>query len=63
MINFMPRSPARESKPLLSELLSGGNGLLNLSDVATQTISRPGIWDVVVNNLDQAIDHPIHLRK
>ncbi|PLW48883.1 hypothetical protein PCASD_02822 [Puccinia coronata f. sp. avenae] len=52
---------SRESKPLLSELLSGGNGLLNLSDVATQTISRPGIWDVVVNNLDQAIDHPIHL--
>ncbi|KAH9446217.1 hypothetical protein Pst134EB_024036 [Puccinia striiformis f. sp. tritici] len=52
---------SRESQPLLPQLMSGGSGALNMSEVATQTISQPGIWDVVVNNLDQAIDHPIHL--
>ncbi|OAV92302.1 hypothetical protein PTTG_03930 [Puccinia triticina 1-1 BBBD Race 1] len=52
---------AQESQPLLPQLLSGGSGALNFSEVATQNISQPGIWDVVVNNLDQAIDHPIHL--
>ncbi|KAA1093210.1 laccase, multicopper oxidase, benzenediol:oxygen oxidorectuctase [Puccinia graminis f. sp. tritici] len=51
----------RESQPLLPQLMSGGSGNLNPADVAIQTISEPGIWDVVVNNLDQAIDHPIHL--
>lgn len=44
-------------------MLSGGSGSVNTSEVATQTINKPGIWDVVINNLDQAIDHPIHLRK
>ncbi|KAA1089739.1 laccase, multicopper oxidase, benzenediol:oxygen oxidorectuctase [Puccinia graminis f. sp. tritici] len=52
---------SRDSKPLLPELLRGGSKSLDSSEVATQTITRPGIYDVVVNNLDQAIDHPIHL--
>ncbi|PLW46972.1 hypothetical protein PCANC_06515 [Puccinia coronata f. sp. avenae] len=52
---------SHESQPLLHQLLNGGRGSFNLSEVATQTISQPGIWDVVVNNLDQAIDHPLHL--
>ncbi|KAI7941906.1 hypothetical protein MJO28_011933 [Puccinia striiformis f. sp. tritici] len=52
---------SRESDPLLPKVLSGGSGSVNTSEVATQTINKPGIWDVVINNLDQAIDHPIHL--
>lgn len=48
-------------QPLLPKLMSGGPGSLNSSEVATQVISQPGIWDVVINNLDQAIDHPMHL--
>ncbi|KAI9630985.1 hypothetical protein KEM48_013405 [Puccinia striiformis f. sp. tritici PST-130] len=46
---------SRESQPLLPQLMSGGSGALNMSEVATQTISQPGIWDVVVNNLDQRL--------
>lgn len=52
---------ARPSEPLLPKLLNGGSGFFNPSEVASQVISIPGIWDVVVNNLDKAIDHPIHL--
>ncbi|WAR61333.1 hypothetical protein PtB15_12B18 [Puccinia triticina] len=52
---------SRETKPILPKMLSGGRGILNTSEVAIQNISRPGIWDVVVNNLDQALDHPLHL--
>ncbi|MBW0478935.1 hypothetical protein O181_018650 [Austropuccinia psidii MF-1] len=48
-------------KPLLPIFLKGGSGRVNESEVSLQRIEQPGVWDVVVSNLDAALDHPIHL--
>ncbi|MBW0475053.1 hypothetical protein O181_014768 [Austropuccinia psidii MF-1] len=48
-------------KPLLHQFLDGGQGFSNNSDIASLIIDKPGVWDVIINNLDQALDHPIHL--
>lgn len=49
------------NRPLLNELLAGGSGRLNSSEVAAFTLEEPGCYDIVINNLDAAIDHPFHL--
>ncbi|EGG00260.1 multi-copper oxidase laccase-like protein [Melampsora larici-populina 98AG31] len=48
-------------QPLLSELISGGQGYLNTSEVAAFTMATNGCYDIVINNLDSALDHPYHL--
>ncbi|WAR52770.1 hypothetical protein PtB15_2B195 [Puccinia triticina] len=53
----------RPNRPLLNELLSGGPGTINASDVAAFTFEQPGCYDIVINNLDAAIEHSYHLRK
>ncbi|KAA1138628.1 sphingosine N-acyltransferase lac1 [Puccinia graminis f. sp. tritici] len=53
----------RPNRPLLNELLSGGPGTINASDVAAFTFEQPGCYDIVINNLDAALDHSYHLRK
>ncbi|MBW0501215.1 hypothetical protein O181_040930 [Austropuccinia psidii MF-1] len=52
---------SRPQAPLLQDMLKGGRGSLNTSEVATEVLPEAGIWDIVVNNLDQALDHPFHL--
>ncbi|EGG02349.1 multi-copper oxidase laccase-like protein [Melampsora larici-populina 98AG31] len=49
-------------QPLLSEMTSGGRGFLNTSEVAAFTMETNGCYDIVINNLDAAINHPYHLR-
>ncbi|KAA1094152.1 sphingosine N-acyltransferase lac1 [Puccinia graminis f. sp. tritici] len=51
----------RPNRPLLNELLSGGPGTINASDVAAFTFEQPGCYDIVINNLDAALDHSYHL--
>ncbi|EGG10979.1 multi-copper oxidase laccase-like protein [Melampsora larici-populina 98AG31] len=48
-------------QPLLSEMTSGGRGFLNTSEVAAFTMETNGCYDIVINNLDAAINHPYHL--
>ncbi|EGG02374.1 multi-copper oxidase laccase-like protein [Melampsora larici-populina 98AG31] len=48
-------------QPLLSEMISGGRGFLNTSEVAAFTMETNGCYDIVINNLDAAINHPYHL--
>ncbi|KNE97251.1 hypothetical protein PSTG_09514 [Puccinia striiformis f. sp. tritici PST-78] len=52
---------ARLQKPLLHHMLQGGAGRLNSSEVASETLPTPGVWDIVINNLDVAREHPFHL--
>ncbi|EGG02224.1 multi-copper oxidase laccase-like protein [Melampsora larici-populina 98AG31] len=44
-----------------TNLLKGGKGFVNQSEAATLTLEKPGAYDIVINNLDSAIDHPLHL--
>ncbi|KNZ43919.1 hypothetical protein VP01_970g2 [Puccinia sorghi] len=53
----------RFQRPLLHHMLKGGQGWLNASDVAYETLPTPGVWDIVINNLDVAREHPFHLRE
>jgi len=52
---------ARFQRPLLHHMLKDGQGWLNASDVAYETLPTPGVWDIVINNLDVAREHPFHL--
>lgn len=52
---------SRFYKPLLLNMLEGGRGWLNSSEVAFETLRTAGAWDIVVNNLDLAREHPFHL--
>ncbi|KAH9462276.1 hypothetical protein Pst134EB_006183 [Puccinia striiformis f. sp. tritici] len=51
----------RPNRPLLNELLAGGPGTINSSDVAAFTLEQPGCYDIVINNLDAALEHSYHL--
>jgi hypothetical protein len=44
-------------------MLQNGQGWLNSSDVAYETLPTPGVWDIVINNLDPVREHPFHLRE
>lgn len=48
-------------KPLLPQMIKGGGGILNQSEVAAYTLENLGWYDIIINNLDQAIDHSYHL--
>ncbi|CAH7681440.1 multi-copper oxidase laccase-like protein [Phakopsora pachyrhizi] len=48
-------------RPLLSDMLSGGSGVINQSEVAAFTFDTSGCYDIVINNLDAALDHSYHL--
>ncbi|EGG07886.1 multi-copper oxidase laccase-like protein [Melampsora larici-populina 98AG31] len=48
-------------KPLLAQMMKGGNGKLNETEVGFVTLEEPGWYDIVINNLDQGLDHPYHL--
>ncbi|KAH9818044.1 multi-copper oxidase laccase-like protein [Melampsora americana] len=48
-------------KPLLSQMIKGGNGILNQSEVAAYTLESLGWYDLIIQNLDKAIDHSYHL--
>lgn len=52
---------SRPQAPLLQHMLRGGQGHLNSSEVASETIDKLGFWDIVVNNLDANLEHPFHL--
>ncbi|KAA1093180.1 sphingosine N-acyltransferase lac1 [Puccinia graminis f. sp. tritici] len=52
---------AQLQRPLLHHKLQGGQGWLNSSEVASETLPTPGVWDIVINNLDVAREHPFHL--
>ncbi|PLW20584.1 hypothetical protein PCANC_06544 [Puccinia coronata f. sp. avenae] len=52
---------ARFQRPLLHHMLQNGQGWLNSSDVAYETLPTPGVWDIVINNLDPVREHPFHL--
>lgn len=49
------------NRPLLNELLAGGSGKLNSTEVTALTLNKPGCYDIVINNLDAALDHSYHL--
>lgn len=51
----------RPNRPLLNELLSGGPGTINASDVAAFNFEQVGCYDIVINNLDAGLDHSYHL--
>ncbi|OAV97516.1 hypothetical protein PTTG_11819 [Puccinia triticina 1-1 BBBD Race 1] len=53
---------ARLQRPLLHHKLQGGQGWLNASEVAHETLPTPGVWDIVINNLDPTREHPFHLQ-
>ncbi|KAI9629462.1 hypothetical protein KEM48_012931 [Puccinia striiformis f. sp. tritici PST-130] len=59
----LPGSVTRPNRPLLNELLAGGPGTINSSDVAAFTLEQPGCYDIVINNLDAALEHSYHLRE
>lgn len=42
-------------------MLKGGRGFLNQSEVAAHTLEQLGWYDIIINNLDSAIDHSYHL--
>ncbi|WAQ90114.1 hypothetical protein PtA15_12A99 [Puccinia triticina] len=48
-------------RPLLQDLAQGGKGYLNSTEVTALTLNRPGCYNIVLNNLDAGIDHPLHL--
>ncbi|MBW0530064.1 hypothetical protein O181_069779, partial [Austropuccinia psidii MF-1] len=48
-------------RPILQDLLKGGKGFINNSEVTALTLDKVGCYDIVINNLDAAIDHPLHL--
>ncbi|PLW47165.1 hypothetical protein PCASD_02319 [Puccinia coronata f. sp. avenae] len=48
-------------RPLLQDLALGGRGYLNSTEVTALTLNRVGCYDIVLNNLDAGIDHPLHL--
>lgn len=52
---------SRPQQPLLDHMLQGGQGFLNSSEVAYETLRTDGVWDIVMNNLDAALEHPFHL--
>ncbi|KNZ43745.1 uncharacterized protein VP01_990g3 [Puccinia sorghi] len=48
-------------RPLLQDLAMGGKGYLNSTEVTALTLNTGGCYDIVINNLDAGIDHPLHL--
>ncbi|KAI9623707.1 hypothetical protein H4Q26_014434, partial [Puccinia striiformis f. sp. tritici PST-130] len=48
-------------RPLLQDLAMGGRGYLNNTEVTSLTLNRVGCYNIVLNNLDAGIDHPLHL--
>jgi len=48
-------------RPLLQDLTMGGKGYLNSTEVTALTLNTGGCYDIVINNLDAGIDHPLHL--
>ncbi|KAG0147500.1 hypothetical protein CROQUDRAFT_61647 [Cronartium quercuum f. sp. fusiforme G11] len=48
-------------KPVLPQMLKGGRGFLNQSEIATHTLEELGWYDIIINNLDKGIDHSYHL--
>ncbi|CAH7689399.1 multicopper oxidase-domain-containing protein [Phakopsora pachyrhizi] len=48
-------------KPILQDLLLGGKGFLNRSEATPLWLDQSGCYDIVINNLDSSIDHPLHL--
>ncbi|EGG01109.1 multi-copper oxidase laccase-like protein [Melampsora larici-populina 98AG31] len=48
-------------KPLLPQMINGGQGILNQSEVAAYTLESLGWYDIIIQNLDKAIDHSYHL--
>ncbi|MBW0501278.1 hypothetical protein O181_040993 [Austropuccinia psidii MF-1] len=48
-------------RPLLPQLLKGGSGKLNTSEVSALTLTKNDWYDIVINNLDAGIDHVYHL--
>ncbi|KAG0151279.1 hypothetical protein CROQUDRAFT_651510 [Cronartium quercuum f. sp. fusiforme G11] len=48
-------------KPIIADLVRGGQGFVNQTDVTALTLDKPGAYDIVINNLDVALDHPLHL--
>jgi hypothetical protein len=59
---YLP-SQAFRYRPLLQDLAQGGKGYLNSTEVTALTLNKPGCYNIVLNNLDAGIDHPLHLRK
>ncbi|PLW04404.1 hypothetical protein PCASD_25259 [Puccinia coronata f. sp. avenae] len=51
----------RPNRPLLNELLAGGSGTINSSDVSAFMFEHPGCYDIIINNLDAALEHSYHL--
>ncbi|CAH7673096.1 multi-copper oxidase laccase-like protein [Phakopsora pachyrhizi] len=47
--------------PLLPRFMNGGPGLIDKSEISMEVATRPGIWEIVYNNMDAAISHPMHL--
>ncbi|CAH7689407.1 multi-copper oxidase laccase-like protein [Phakopsora pachyrhizi] len=48
-------------QPLLPKMLAGGTNRLNPLDVTALTLPEDGWYDIVINNMDLAIDHIYHL--
>ncbi|KAH9811516.1 multi-copper oxidase laccase-like protein [Melampsora americana] len=48
-------------QPVLYDLISGGSGAIDQTEVAAFTMDKVGCYDLVINNLDAGIDHPYHL--
>ncbi|POW09356.1 hypothetical protein PSTT_06918, partial [Puccinia striiformis] len=48
---------------LLQDLAIGGRGYFNSTEVTTFTRNKDGCYNIVLNNLDADIDHPLYLCK
>lgn len=48
-------------QPVLYDVISGGSGAIDQTEVAAFTMDRAGCYDLVINNLDVGINHPYHL--
>lgn len=59
-VNYVPWE-AHIFKPLLAQMMKGGDGKLNKTEVSFVTLEEPGWYDIVINNLDEGLDHPYHL--
>lgn len=49
-------------RPILHDFLEGGNpDHINRSEIALGIMDHDGPWELIINNLDAALEHPIHL--